>query len=79
MPAEDRVGGDDQMKSPECGAGEPVQQGGEEYAVGRSEPGFGDLALKDGQLWRRVRISTFLSVSLIGSSRRRANTLVSVR
>ncbi|WP_308124831.1 hypothetical protein [Streptomyces sp. NEAU-YJ-81] len=38
------------MKSPECGAGEPVEQGGEEYAVGRSEPGFGDLALKDGQL-----------------------------
>lgn len=38
------------MKSPECGAGEPVQYGGEEYAVGRSEPGFGDLALKDGQL-----------------------------
>jgi hypothetical protein len=34
----------------QSGAGESVEQGGEERPVGRGEAGFFDLALQDGEL-----------------------------
>jgi hypothetical protein len=50
VPAQDGVGGDDEVERAECGSGEAVEQGGEERAVGWGEAWFGDVALQDGQL-----------------------------
>jgi hypothetical protein len=50
MPAQDRVGGDDQVQLPQRQPGQWVQEGGEECPVGRGEARFVDLALEDGEL-----------------------------
>ena len=50
MPAQDGVGGDDQVQLPQRGSGESVQEDGEEWPVGWGESGFIDQALHDGEL-----------------------------
>ena len=50
VPAQDGVGGDDQVQLPQCGSGESVQEGDEECPVGWGESGFIDLALHHGEL-----------------------------
>jgi len=50
VPAEDGVGGDDQVQLPQRRQGQSVQECGEECPVGAGEAGFVDLALQDGEL-----------------------------
>ena len=50
VPAQDGVGGDDQMELSQRWSGDGVEQGCEERSVGRGEPGLVDLALQDGEL-----------------------------
>ncbi|GAA2077324.1 hypothetical protein [Actinomadura alba] len=50
VPAQDRVRGDDQMQLPQPGAGESVQQSGEQSAVYRGEAWLAGLPLQDREL-----------------------------
>jgi hypothetical protein len=50
VPAQDGVGGDDQMELSQRGSGDLVEQNSEERPVGRGEPWFIDSAPKDGEL-----------------------------
>jgi hypothetical protein len=50
VPAQDGVGGDDQVQLSQPCPGESVEQSGEECPVGRGEVGFVGLALQDGEL-----------------------------
>jgi len=50
VPAQDGVGGDDQMELSQGGSGDLVEQGSEERPVGRGEPWFIDSTLQDGEL-----------------------------
>ena len=79
MPAWDGVGGDDQVELSQPEPGESMEQGGEERPIRRGEAGFVDLTLQDAELMAQRQVSVSLLVSLIGSSRMTANTLVSAR
>jgi len=50
VPAQDCVGGDDQVELPQCGSGDAVQQCGKECTVGWGEMWFAELALQDCEL-----------------------------
>jgi hypothetical protein len=50
VPAQDRVGRDDQVKLPQCWPGDAVQECGEEGAIGWGETWFADLTLQDCEL-----------------------------
>src|SRR4051794_2193018 len=50
QPAQDGVRADDQMQSPQLGAGKPVEESGEDGAVCPSEARFAGLSLQDGEL-----------------------------
>ena len=50
VPAQDGVGGDDQMELSQGWSGKLVEQGSEERPVRRGEPWFIDSALQDGEL-----------------------------
>jgi hypothetical protein len=64
VPAQDGVGGDDQVRLPQPCPGESVQQGGEERPVGRGEAGFVGLALQDGELVaQRQNLEVFVRVA----------------
>ena len=54
VPAQDGVGGDEQVESSQCWSVDLVEQGGEERPVRQGEPGFVDLALQDGE-WAAER------------------------
>ncbi|GAA3812592.1 hypothetical protein GCM10022206_58790 [Streptomyces chiangmaiensis] len=71
MPAQQGVGGDDQVELAELDAGEAVQQRGEYGPERPGQLGHVHLALQYGELvaWRRARISRSFARSLIGNSR----------
>ena len=79
VPAQDGVGGDDQVGLSKLAAGEAMEQGGEERPVRSGEAGLVYLTLQDTELVAQRQISMSLLVSLVGSSRMKANTLVSAR
>ncbi|WP_165824567.1 hypothetical protein [Micromonospora globispora] len=64
VPAQDGVGGDDQVELAQPGAGQLVQEGGEVRPVGRGEAGLVDLALQDGELVaQRQDLDVFVRVA----------------
>jgi hypothetical protein len=64
VPAQDGVGGDDQMELSQFRSGNLVEQGGEKRPVRQGEPGFVDSALQDSELVaQRQDLDVFVGVA----------------
>ncbi|MFE4758900.1 hypothetical protein ACFRIB_53725 [Streptomyces mirabilis] len=79
VPAQHRVGGDDQLESATLYPGAAVQECGEQRAVRPGEPRPVDLPLQHDELVAQRQISASLSRSPIGRSRIKVNMLVRAR
>ncbi len=79
MPPQDRVWGGDQVQLPQPGPRERVEKRCQESTVRRVTRGLSTCPCRTAGWWRSVNISMPLSISLIGGSRMKANTLDTAR